>query len=72
MSQISFDNLFIYSFFFSPSQSLEWNDELAEEPGGESPPVETEGIGASNSDKKDDNPGNAPEENEWDRLLRVR
>ncbi|OWM87108.1 hypothetical protein CDL15_Pgr027043 [Punica granatum] len=54
-------------------KSLEWNDELAEEPGGgESPLVAGEGIGASNSDKKEENVGNAVEENEWDKLLRVR
>ncbi|KAK4748079.1 hypothetical protein SAY87_014665 [Trapa incisa] len=54
-------------------KSLEWNDDLVEEPGGESPPVETNGVGASNSsNKKDENASHAPEENEWDKLLRVR
>jgi len=54
-------------------QSLEWNDELMEERGeGESPPVLSEDVCVANSVKKEDSVVTVPEENEWDRLLRVR
>ncbi|XP_048131674.1 protein CHROMATIN REMODELING 4 isoform X2 [Rhodamnia argentea] len=54
-------------------KSLEWNDELMEErEGGESPPVLSEDVCVANSVKKEDSVVNVPEENEWDRLLRVR
>ncbi|PON49082.1 histone H3-K9 methyltransferase [Parasponia andersonii] len=54
-------------------KSLEWNDEPTEEQGGaESPPGMTDDISAQNSDKKEDNVATVTEENEWDKLLRVR
>ncbi|KAL3741121.1 hypothetical protein ACJRO7_022263 [Eucalyptus globulus] len=54
-------------------KSLEWNDELMEERGeGESPPVLSEDVCVANSLKKEDSVVTVPEENEWDRLLRVR
>ncbi|KAK4254663.1 hypothetical protein QN277_010013 [Acacia crassicarpa] len=54
-------------------KSLEWNDEPAEEQGlGESPPCGTDDISTQNSERKEDNVVNGTEENEWDRLLRVR
>ncbi|XP_057970460.1 protein CHROMATIN REMODELING 4 isoform X3 [Malania oleifera] len=57
----------------SVKQSLEWNDEPTEEQAGtESPPVLTDDITAQNSERKEDNLVTGAEENEWDRLLRVR
>lgn len=54
-------------------KALEWNDEPAEEHVvGESPPHETDDMCTQNSEKKEDNAMNGNEENEWDRLLRVR
>ncbi|KAF7842962.1 protein CHROMATIN REMODELING 4 [Senna tora] len=54
-------------------KSLEWNDEPAEEHGaGESPPCGTDDICTQNSERKEDNVVISTEENEWDRLLRVR
>ncbi|XP_022762611.1 protein CHROMATIN REMODELING 4-like isoform X2 [Durio zibethinus] len=54
-------------------KSVEWNDETTEEPGGgESPPAVADDISVQNSEKKEDNVLNGTEENEWDRLLRVR
>ncbi|XP_054778799.1 protein CHROMATIN REMODELING 4 isoform X2 [Prosopis cineraria] len=54
-------------------KSLEWNDEPAEEQGlGESPPCGTDDVSTQNSERKEDNMVNGTEENEWDRLLRVR
>uniref|UniRef100_A0A5B7BE01 Protein CHROMATIN REMODELING 4 n=1 Tax=Davidia involucrata TaxID=16924 RepID=A0A5B7BE01_DAVIN len=54
-------------------KSLEWNDEPTEEQGGtESPPVVTDDICAQNSENKEDNLVSGTEENEWDKLLRVR
>ena len=55
------------------NQSLEWNDEHTEEQGGaESLPVVADDPSAQNSTKGEDNPVNGIEENEWDKLLRVR
>lgn len=55
------------------NQALEWNDEPTEEPGGaESPPIITDEIFAQSSERKEDNVVAGTEENEWDRLLRVR
>ncbi|XP_022748758.1 protein CHROMATIN REMODELING 4-like isoform X2 [Durio zibethinus] len=52
---------------------VEWNDETADEPGGaESPPAFADDISVQNSEKKEDNVLNGTEQNEWDRLLRVR
>ncbi|KAK1410859.1 hypothetical protein QVD17_37400 [Tagetes erecta] len=55
-------------------KSLDWNDESTEEQGGTDPLVDvTDDATAQNLEKKDDNnSGNVTEENEWDRLLRVR
>ena len=54
-------------------QSVEWNDEATDEPGGgESPPAVADDISVQNSEKKEDNVLNGTEENEWDKLLRVR
>ncbi|KAK4399540.1 protein CHROMATIN REMODELING 4 [Sesamum angolense] len=53
--------------------SLEWNDECAEEQAGTvSVPVGTNDTSAQSSEKKDENLVGINEENEWDRLLRVR
>lgn len=53
-------------------QSLEWNDEPTDEQGGtESPPIVTDDVSAQNSERKEDNLVGV-EENEWDKLLRVR
>lgn len=54
-------------------QSLEWNDEFNDEQReGDLPSVFADDISAQGSEKKDDAPANCAEENEWDRLLRVR
>ncbi|OMO92368.1 SNF2-related protein [Corchorus olitorius] len=54
-------------------KSVEWNDETADEPGGgESPPAVADDTSVQNSEKKEDNVLNGAEENEWDKLLRVR
>ncbi|XP_052203689.1 protein CHROMATIN REMODELING 4 isoform X3 [Diospyros lotus] len=54
-------------------KSLEWNDEPLEEHGGlESPPILADDPCEQNPKKKEDTPVNSTEENEWDRLLRVR
>ncbi|KAI3798449.1 hypothetical protein L1987_33725 [Smallanthus sonchifolius] len=56
-------------------KSLDWNDESTEEQGGSEPLVDViDDASVENSEKKDDNnnSGNVVEENEWDRLLRVR
>ncbi|KAL2244518.1 UNVERIFIED_CONTAM: Protein CHROMATIN REMODELING 4 [Sesamum indicum] len=53
--------------------SLEWNDECTEEQAGMvSVPVGTNDTSAQSSEKKDENLVGINEENEWDRLLRVR
>ena len=60
-------------FNWSFNQAVEWNDEPTEEQGGaESPPVVTDDICAQNSERKEDNAVTGTEENEWDRLLRLR
>ncbi|XWS67399.1 hypothetical protein CRYUN_Cryun04dG0003700 [Craigia yunnanensis] len=52
---------------------VEWNDEATDDPGGgESPPAIADDISVQNSEKKEDNVLNGTEENEWDKLLRVR
>ncbi|KAG4999645.1 hypothetical protein JHK87_020717 [Glycine soja] len=54
-------------------KALEWNDEPTEEHVvGESPPHGTDDVSTQNSEKKEDNAVNGNEENEWDKLLRVR
>ncbi|GLT98846.1 hypothetical protein SLE2022_163230 [Rubroshorea leprosula] len=53
-------------------KAMEWSDETTEEQGGgESPPVVTDDCLAPCTEKED-NMINSTEENEWDRLLRVR
>lgn len=54
------------------NQSIEWNEEPIEEQGVESPPGASDDICAQNTERKEDNVVNATEENEWDRLLRLR
>ncbi|XP_010538629.1 PREDICTED: protein CHROMATIN REMODELING 4 [Tarenaya hassleriana] len=52
---------------------VEWIEEAAEEQGGaESPALMTDDTGAQSSERKEDDMVNVTEENEWDRLLRVR
>ena len=53
-------------------QSLEWNEESAEEQGGAESPGIIDDLSLHGSDKKEENPVTVTEENEWDRLLRVR
>ncbi|GAV81101.1 SNF2_N domain-containing protein/Helicase_C domain-containing protein/Chromo domain-containing protein/PHD domain-containing protein/DUF1087 domain-containing protein [Cephalotus follicularis] len=53
-------------------KSLEWNDETTEEHGAESPPIVTDDISVQNSERREDTVVTGTEENEWDRLLRVR
>ncbi|GAB4829608.1 hypothetical protein Ancab_019276 [Ancistrocladus abbreviatus] len=54
-------------------KSVEWNDEPEEEEGRtESPLVVTDDASAPSSEKKEDNLVIGSEENEWDKLLRVR
>ncbi|KAK9062333.1 hypothetical protein SSX86_019519 [Deinandra increscens subsp. villosa] len=56
-------------------KSLDWNDESTEEQGGSEPVVDViDDVTAQNSEKKEDNNNseNVAEENEWDRLLRIR
>ncbi|XP_039036889.1 protein CHROMATIN REMODELING 4-like isoform X2 [Hibiscus syriacus] len=54
-------------------KSVEWNDETTEEPGGgESPPAVADDIAEQTFEKKEENVLNGTEENEWDKLLRVR
>uniref|UniRef100_A0A6P4A959 protein CHROMATIN REMODELING 4 isoform X1 n=1 Tax=Ziziphus jujuba TaxID=326968 RepID=A0A6P4A959_ZIZJJ len=54
-------------------KSLEWNDEPTEEQGGaEASPGVNDDICTQSSERKDDNIVTVTEENEWDRLLRVR
>lgn len=57
---------------FCLNQSLDWNDEPAEEHGAGESPHGTDDICAQNSERKEDNAVIGSEENEWDRLLRVR
>lgn len=55
------------------NQSLEWNDEPTEaQREDESPPVVADDLCSQTFEKKEDNPATGTEENEWDRLLRVR
>lgn len=54
-------------------KALEWNDEPTEEHvEGESPPHGADDTCTQNSEKKEDNAVIGGEENEWDRLLRLR
>ncbi|GAB2281270.1 hypothetical protein Dimus_015874 [Dionaea muscipula] len=53
-------------------KSVEWNDDPVEEEGRtESPLLGTDEVSATTSDKKEDN-FSGTEENEWDKLLRIR
>ncbi|KAM2904936.1 hypothetical protein COP2_004596 [Malus domestica] len=51
-------------------KATEWNEEPAEEQGAESPPGASDDTGVQNTEGKEDNM--VTEENEWDRLLRLR
>ncbi|KAJ4832059.1 hypothetical protein Tsubulata_009191 [Turnera subulata] len=54
-------------------KSLEWNDETAEVPGkAESPAVIGGDVSGQDPERKEDTVATGIEENEWDRLLRVR
>ncbi|CAL5346565.1 unnamed protein product [Camellia sinensis] len=54
-------------------KAVEWNDEPTEEQGvAESPPVVADDSCAQNFEKKEDNLVGGTEENEWDKLLRVK
>jgi len=55
------------------NQSLDWNEELNDEPGGTEllPSIAGDACGQS-CEAKEDTPINITEENEWDRLLRLR
>lgn len=54
-------------------KAVEWNEETTEEQGGgESPNVVADDCSALNTEKEDINMVNNVEENEWDRLLRLR
>ncbi|KAI3518860.1 hypothetical protein L1887_07705 [Cichorium endivia] len=54
-------------------KALDWNDESTEEQGGTESLVDViDDSAVQNLEKKEDNSGNVVEENEWDRLLRVR
>lgn len=54
-------------------KSLEWNEEPTEEQvGSESPHLLANDISGQNCEKKEDNVVTPADENEWDRLLRVR
>ncbi|XP_050367230.1 protein CHROMATIN REMODELING 4 isoform X2 [Argentina anserina] len=52
-------------------KSIEWNEESLEEQ-VESPPGANDDVCAQNTEMKEDHVVNAIEENEWDRLLRLR
>ena len=51
-------------------QSVEWTEEPMDEGKTESPLVVTDGASTINLEKKEE--GSGTEENEWDKLLRVR
>lgn len=53
-------------------KSIEWNEEPAEEQGVESPVGASDDICVQNTERKEDNMVTVTEENEWDRLLRLR
>jgi chromodomain-helicase-DNA-binding protein 4 len=55
-------------------KSIEWNEETIEEHGGTEllPVADEDGSAAQISEKKDEASANGVEENEWDKLLRVR
>lgn len=54
-------------------KSLDWNDEpIDEQVGTESSSAIIDGTTAQNLEKEEDNSENVTDENEWDRLLRVR
>lgn len=59
--------------YFFCTQSLEWNDDPIEEPAGTgSAPPAIDDASEQSSEKKVDNLAVINEENEWDKLLRVR
>lgn len=58
------------SLFFH-KQATEWNEETTEDQ-AESPVDAVDDASAQNSERKEENAVTGIEENEWDRLLRVR
>lgn len=55
------------------NQSLDWNDEINDEPGGTDLLPSIAGDACERlSEAKEDTTINVTEENEWDRLLRLR
>lgn len=54
------------------NQALDWNDEANEEPATADATPDTAGEGAENTELKDNNITSDKEENEWEKLLRVR
>lgn len=70
---LAIDYIFLNVSYSWYDQSVEWNEEPTEEQGGtESPAVAADEVYTPNIDKKEDNLVSSNEENEWDRLLRVR
>lgn len=60
-------------YIFLIKQPVEWNEEIAEERvEAESPALVTDDADEQSSERKDDDVVNCSEENEWDRLLRMR
>ncbi|XP_078180627.1 protein CHROMATIN REMODELING 4-like [Carex rostrata] len=53
-------------------KALDWNDEANEEPATADATPDTAGEGAENNELKDNNITSDKEENEWEKLLRVR
>lgn len=62
--------MFIYLQSFN--QALDWNEETNEESATADATPDTAGEGAEDNELKDKNITNVKEENEWDKLLRVR
>lgn len=63
----------VYFLYCCDWQSVEWNDDSNEEQRGtELLPSVASDVCAQSSEKKEDHLVNNTEENEWDRLLRVR
>lgn len=60
-------------YIFLLNQPVEWNEETAEEQvGAESPPLVADDTDEHSSERKDDDVVTFTEENDWDRLLRMR
>lgn len=60
-------------YVFLLKQPVEWNEETAEEQvGAESPALVTDDTDEHSLERKDDDVVSFTEENDWDRLLRMR